>query len=83
YANKTPAESFIAADEFNNFIGLGNTDFISILGELWDYEGVYDYRLKNSKSVFIPYPTISILGGNTPTGFSQAFPPESIGQGFF
>ena len=80
---RPPAECFIAADEFNTFIGLGNTDFISILGDLWDYEGVYDYKLKNSKSVYIPEPTISILGGNTPTGFSQAFPTETIGQGFF
>lgn len=83
YIGRPPAEIFVAADEFNNFIGLGNTDFISILGELWDHEGVYDYKLKNSKSVFIPDPTVSILGGNTPTGFSQAFPTESIGQGFF
>ena len=83
YTDKPPAECFVAADEFNNFIGLGNLDFVSILGELWDYEGVYDYKLKNSKSVYIPNPTITILGGNTPTGFSQAFPPESIGQGFF
>jgi len=83
YINKPPAECFIAADEFNTFIGIGNMDFISILGDLWDFEGVYDYKLKNSKSVFIPNPTISILGGNTPTGFSQAFPPESVGQGFF
>lgn len=83
YTNKSPAECFIAADEFNNFIGLSNLDFVSILGELWDYEGVFDYKLKNSKSVFIPNPTINILGGNTPTGFSQAFPPEAIGQGFF
>ncbi len=80
---RPPAEIFVAADEFNNFIGLGNTDFISILGELWDHEGVYDYKLKNSKSVYIPDPTVSILGGNTPTGFAQAFPTESIGQGFF
>lgn len=83
YTDKPAAECFIAADEFNNFIGLGNLDFVSILGELWDYEGVYDYKLKNSKSVFIPNPTLTILGGNTPTGFSQAFPTESIGQGFF
>jgi len=83
YIHKPPAECFIAADEFNNFIGLGNLDFVSILGELWDFEGVYDYKLKNSKSVYIPNPTISILGGNTPTGFAQAFPTESIGQGFF
>ena len=83
YIHKPPAECFIAADEFNNFIGLGNLDFVSILGELWDYEGVYDYKLKNSKSVYIPNPTLTILGGNTPTGFAQAFPTESIGQGFF
>lgn len=83
YEGRDPAECLVAADEFNNFIGLNNLDFISILGELWDYEGVYDYKLKTAKSVFIPNPTISILGGNTPTGLSQCFPPESIGQGFF
>ena len=83
YTDKPPSESFIAADEFNNFIGVGNLDFASILGELWDFEGVYDYKLKNSKSVFIPHPTVTILGGNTPTGFSTAFPVEAIGQGFF
>ena len=83
YTDKPAAECFIAADEFNNFIGINNLDFVSILGELWDYEGVYDYKLKTSKSVYIPNPTISILGGNTPTGFAQAFPTEAIGQGFF
>lgn len=83
YSDRAPAECLVAADEFNNFIGLNNLDFISILGELWDYEGVYDYKLKSAKSVFIPSPTVTILGGNTPTGLSQCFPPETIGQGFF
>lgn len=78
-----PRELFIAADEFNDFIGLGNLEFISLLGSLWDYSGVYKSRLKNSKSVAICDPTISILGGNTPTSFSMAFPPEILGQGFF
>ncbi len=40
YINKPPAECFIAADEFNNFMGLGNLVFVSILGVLWDCEGV-------------------------------------------
>jgi len=83
YATCPPCETFVAADEFNNFIGIGNNDFISILGELWDYDGIYDYRLKNSKSVYIPNPTVTILGGNTPTGFAQAFPTDTLGQGFF
>jgi hypothetical protein len=80
---RPPAECFVAADEFNNFIGVGNLEFMSILGELWDYEGTYDYKLKNSKSIHIPDPTITILGGNTPTNLNLAFPPEAIGQGFF
>lgn len=45
--------------------------------------GVYKNRIKTGKSVSINNPTVSILGGNTPTGFSLAFPPEIIGQGFF
>lgn len=81
-ANKV-TECFIAADEFNNFIGQGNIEFMSILGELYDYNGIYDYRLKNSKSVRIPNPTLTILGGNTPTGIVSIFPQDSIGQGFF
>jgi hypothetical protein len=78
-----PAEVFVAADEINNFIGTGNLDFMSILGELWDIDEVFDYKLKNSKSVYIPYPTITILGGNTFVGFNKLFPPEATEQGFF
>lgn len=76
-------EILIAADEFNDFMGLGNLEFISLLGSLWDYSGVYKNRIKTGKSVSVCNPTISILGGNTPTGFSLAFPLEAMGQGFF
>jgi hypothetical protein len=76
-------EILIAADEFNDFIGLGNLEFISLLGSLWDYSGVYKNRIKTGKSVSVCNPTVSILGGNTHTGFSQAFPLEAMGQGFF
>lgn len=77
------AESYIASDEFANFIGYNNLNFISLLGEFWDIDEVYDYKLKNSKAVYINRPTINILAGNTPTGFNQAFPPDVQGQGFF
>lgn len=77
-----PCERYIACDEFNDFIGSGNMEFISLLGNLWDYEGKYEYRTKGGKPVEITDPTVSILGGNTTTGFAQAFPPESMGQGF-
>lgn len=78
-----PVKCFICADEFNNFIGNGNMDFISVLGELWDKEGEYTNRIKTSTSDSIWNPTINILSGNTQSNFKLAFPPEAIGQGFF
>lgn len=84
-AGATPRETFIVADEFNEFIGNGNVEFLSLLGALWDWDSedsFYRYRLKNSKSIQIFQPTISILGGNTHAGFQLCFPPEAIGQGF-
>lgn len=78
-----PSELFVAADEFNTFVGNGNIEFLSMLGVLWDYDGTFSNRVKNSKSIEIQDPTVSILAGNTPTGFSLAFPIEAIGQGIF
>jgi hypothetical protein len=75
-------EVFIAIDEFNDFIGNGNIEFISMLGNMWNYQGVYTNRIKSGKSVSISNPTISIFGGNTPTNFALAFPPAIVGQGF-
>lgn len=83
FESRAPAELYIAADEFNDFIGNGNIEFISLLGSLWDFNGVFENKIKNGKSVIIPNPTINILGGNTPTGFALAFPTDVLGQGFF
>lgn len=83
--DRVPREVFVCADEFNEFTGSGNLDFFSLLGALWDWDdehSTYKYRLKNSKSLSIYQPTISILGGNTHTGIQAGFPSESIGQGF-
>jgi hypothetical protein len=80
-----PKEVYIVADEFNEFVGSGNLEFLSLLGMLWDWDDeqtCYKFRLKNSKSVSIYQPTISILSGNTHAGFVEAFPPQAIGQGF-
>ena len=80
---KDVTESYIVAGEFNTFFGNNILDFITDLGELWDYKGRFESKVKNSKSVHIDNPIINILGGNTPTNFSAAFPLEMIGQGFF
>lgn len=77
------SEMFIMADEFDQFFGNNILDFVSLLGNFWDYIGVFENKVKNSSSVKIPNPTVSILGGTTPTTFSAVFPPEIIGQGFF
>jgi hypothetical protein len=81
--SRPSAECFIMADEWNDFTSLGNLEFYSLLGTFWDYSGIYKNRIKTGKSVSINNPTISILAGNTPTGFSLAFPTEIVGQGFF
>ena len=82
-SNSDASEMYIACDEFNDFIGNGNFEFISLLGNLWDFEGVFQNRIKNGKSIAINNPTINILGGNTPTNFVRAFPTDTLGQGFF
>jgi hypothetical protein len=80
-----PREVFIVADEFNEFSGTGNLEFYTTLGNLWDFDSPnkpFQQRLKNSRSVTIYQPTISLLSGNTPELFARAFPPEAIGSGF-
>lgn len=81
----TPVDCFIAPDEFGDFFGsTAVLEFLSTLGVLWDYpEEIYESRVKNSQSVKIYAPTISMLTGNTPTTFATMIPPEAIGQGFF
>ena len=76
-------EILVNADEFNDFVGNGNIEFLSLLGNLWDLEGNYTHAKLTAKSVFVKDPCVSILAGNTATGFSLAFPKEAIGQGIF
>lgn len=80
-----PAEVFIVSDEFNEFVGPSNMEFLSMLGNFWDWDDPhkpFTHRLKLSKSVAIWQPTINLLGGNTHEGLVQAFPQEALGQGF-
>lgn len=84
--NTNPIEvtpCYIASGEFNTFFGNNILDFLSDLGEIWDYEGIFESRIKNGKSVQIPNPTITMIGGNTPSTLAQTFPTQVIGQGFF
>lgn len=75
-------EVWICKGEFNDFFAANILEFVSTLGDLWDFEGPYDSKIKHGVSPTIPNPTISILGGNTQTTFAGTFPPEAMGQGF-
>ena len=75
------SEAYIVAGELQDFIGSGNGGFISTLTNLWDNLPKYSDRFKNSKSLYIPNPTISILGGATVTTFADIFSANIIGQG--
>lgn len=80
-----PKEVLIAADEFSEFMGMGNLEFCTTLGNLWDWdneEAPFKQRLKNSRSVSIYQPTINILSGTTADLFSKMFPVDAIGSGF-
>lgn len=82
HALRDEVSCFVAADEFNEFTGNGNIEFFSLLGALWDFEGVFRQRVKNSQSVEINNPCITILGGNTHSNLNLLFPAEAQGQGF-
>lgn len=82
--DKTPREVFIVADEFNEFAGSSNHELHTTLGNLWDWDddNIPFSNSFKSGSVQIWQPTVSILSGNTQEGFSRAFPPDTVGQGF-
>ena len=75
-------ELFVDADEFPDFIGVGNTEFTTMLTTLWDGKDKYLHPKLNSADVEVLDPMVNILGGATQEGFSMAFPPEIMGQGF-
>jgi hypothetical protein len=83
-SDRTPREVFIVADEFNEFAGSSNHELHTTLGNLWDWddENIPFSNSFKSGSVQIWQPTVSILSGNTQEGFSRAFPPDTVGQGF-
>jgi len=76
------AETFINTDEIQDFLGVNNLDFITLLGRLWEGKSEYETRVKTGKSTHIKEPCINLLAGATPTGFGMTFPPELLGQGF-
>jgi len=83
--DRVPKEVWIINDEFSDFTTPGNDEFYTTLGKMWDWDdetSPYESKVKNSRSVKIWQPTISILGGITPELFTRTFPPQLLGTGF-
>ncbi len=76
------SQRFVNADEFLDFSGSHNNNFISMFTKLFDSPGVYPHRYKNSAAINIIAPFVNILGGCTHATFSMTFPPEIIHTGF-
>lgn len=72
----------IAAEEFLDFIGMGNLEFITLLTDLWDNKPKYEESYRKSEPVLVLNPTINILGGITPTNLKLSMPAEAGGIGF-
>lgn len=77
-----PAECFIVAEEFTDFVGANNMEFLTMLTKLWDNPPEYSHPKIHGASVDVNEPTVNILAGNTSQGFALAFPPEALGNGF-
>lgn len=74
--------TFIAADEFLDFIGVGNIEFTTLLTHLWDNHKAYKESYKNSTKSYVERPTVNLLGGSTPAGLQTGLPAEAGGTGF-
>lgn len=79
---KITTQTYIFADELVQFLGRNNGDFCSSLCDMWDYEGIYKYKARHSKSVAIINPHISLFGGLTHDHFQDCFPERVWQQGF-
>lgn len=76
-----PSERFVVADEFTDFTGKQNLEFLTMLSKLWDSPPKYEHPKITGKSIVVHEPTVSILSGSQPDMLYSAFPPEAIGQG--
>jgi hypothetical protein len=79
---KITTEYFAFSDELVQFLGRNNGDFCSSLCDLWDYNGIYRYKARHSKSVAIVNPHVNLFGGLTHEHFQDCFPERVWQQGF-
>lgn len=79
----TLSEAYIIHDEFLDFMGIGETDLMLNLTNLWDNLPKFVNPKTRGAWINIPNPTINILSGITPTGINNSFKEIAVGGGFF
>lgn len=74
---------YVISEEFQAFLGRAKAELVPIITDLWDNKPKYADRNKQAEDIFIPNPTISILGGTTPSTFAKMFSDADaiMGQG--
>lgn len=72
----------VVSKELSVFLGTGNSDFLSLLTDLFDCPDFWEYRTKNSGIDSISNVWLSILGASTPEWLSSSIPISAIGGGF-
>lgn len=72
---------YINTDEFLDFIGMGNTEFTTLLTHLWDNHSHYKEKYTKTEVLAIN-PTVNLLSGVTPTNLQLGMPPDAGGTGF-
>ena len=77
-----PSERYIVADEFLDFMGMNNLEFMTMLTKLWDSKAEYRHPKLHGDDVVVEKPTVNMLTGSTLTNLTLAFPPEVVGHGF-
>lgn len=83
--SKEPKHVYISADEFVTFTTPGNTDFYTLLADLWDWDNEqrpFEDRVKTKASCSIWQPTINMIGGFTQETFIRCFPANIAEYGF-
>lgn len=76
-------EGFICLGEFKDFINDDNGEFSTLLTTLWDNPAIYEHKNGRTKKsgTRVINPTVSILGGVTPTGLHSILTEAIAEQG--
>ena len=80
-----PASAVILAPEFSDFFGSKDyqKDMVKTITELLSTKNYKDISTKSRPNVRIKHPTLTVLGGSTPSWLHKAMPEEAMSGGFY